>query len=416
MRSLAALRLQPKPRDDDAPANDAGNVSFRLNERLAALADAPRGKSRPAETPFDEVPRSEAGAPIADKKPQDYTDEDWAELERCMDAYFKTNVDILASGITRTRTTDIGEFAGYYSDRLDEKFPFAKDQEIRAKIDGYFREISQCIRGLAYWRTLLLVVTMGLLIASVQYLSPWARDAAGAALAAATGSFLSGDRLLWLGIGGSVIVYFVLWFILTTQAQRRVFSRSNAFQSDLQQYEVKKLYTTYVQIPSMIMVARRRRQKSTQETNLAVTAIERYVRLMVWIPKRVEYYEKAFEVRYWRMLDHDFLVNAAYWAVCIVLILAFLIGLSGLLPAGAASVSGGSLVFVLGLAAAFCFAASLLAPSFFNGLKVAGRRQLEGELNIRNWTRFGKFDMHNALADIVGDQVKEVHHAEDQIR
>jgi glutathione S-transferase len=207
--------------------------------------------------------------------------------------------------------------------------------------------------------------------------------------------------------------------MITFGTKARLQGLCSTFQSDYQQSDVKKLYSTYIQIPQAIVVARRRRHKSAEETNIAVQKTERFSRYMTWLAKRVEYYEKAFEVRFWRLLDHDFIANTTYSVAAFVFVGIFWAAFGDFVNANLpiATPVGTFPLNQVGVAAAVTlYVLSFFVLSSIPSFNVGSKEQLEEWLKIKNWTRYSKFDLHNAVADLVGDQVKEIHHAEDQIR
>lgn len=406
----------------DSPDSDlrhGGSASFSGATTVAAA-------SAPIEVDPDEV-GGPAGQRLDGKKPSDYTDREWADLEGHMAAYFKSDVDILANStreLGAQRWVSILRFARYYMRRLDEKFPSPDDDAVRNKMNKFFAAVLRATDFLLIARIFLLTgsyAVIALLAASLfpKGAAPAEARPAVENAAAAGAMELTPEMIFLYGVGLLLVVYVVIWIITTMGTKSRLQALCSSFQSDFQQSDVKKLFNAYLQTPNSIVVARRRRQKSADETNVAVMKIERYTRYMVWLAKRVEYYEKAFEVRFWRMLDHDFWANLSYSTAAVVFVGIFWVMFGRMVDAERELPVFGAKVpleeFGVGVAVGI-YVLSFFVLSRIPSLRVASTEQLEEWLKIKNWTRYSKFDLHNGVADLVGDQVKEVHHAEDQIR
>jgi hypothetical protein len=216
----------------------------------------------------------------------------------------------------------------------------------------------------------------------------------------------------------SVVTFFLLvWMYLTSRTVASMTRLCGKFQSDYQQGDVKKIYYSYSQSWSNINDARRRRQRTSTESAASVLRIERYSRLLVWLAKRAEYYEDLFQVKYREHLHNDALNNSLFF------LFASMLGGLALLVLNAFVLDGSRFWFLAYQVSIFWYSLFWLAAYFFivyfifprfDAQTVGSPQQLADWLEIKNWTRSSKFALHDEVAKVVGKQIQEIHHAEDQ--
>jgi hypothetical protein len=222
-----------------------------------------------------------------------------------------------------------------------------------------------------------------------------------------------------LALGVVAVIYGLAWFLTLHSARRRNDTLYSTFQTRYQLGTVARMYDRYKGTHDLISTTRLRPPHTPpEEAQRLVRRIERFVALMTWIAKRVEYYEKRFEVEHWRLLAHHFALNLLYYLIVIALLAGYVAALSQYTDTTAVVAFDSTRLTVFDLSAGLGAVLTLLPffLGFFQAFGVGGRREFEEGLGVSKWIRYSTFNLHNSLSKAVGDQVRRIHQEEDRPR
>lgn len=381
-----------------------------------------------------------------DRPTASLTEDEWKSLESHMAAYFGAHIDILADKahdlFGGERFVGLWKFASKYRYGLDKKFPYPADQVVRDQIDALFDGLRRTARSLFQGRLILLLGLLSLLFwatATFYPPSPAVNPAPGAqtTITAPTGESTAAapsESNIKLGetAGGTMntsdlypgalvliaVFYALFWAGGLNISKRRNHQLYATFQSQYQIGAVARMFDRYNRTHDLIQSTRLRPPHTpTPEAQRLVKQIERFAALMVWIAKRVEYYEKRMEVDHWRLLAHHFVLNVTYYAFLVVLLAAYVGSLNAFTDTAATLAMAPQVKVVwlaTGLGAFLTFLPFVLG--FFESFGAGGQKEFEDGLGIKTWIRYATFNLHQGIAKVVGDQVRRIHQEEDRPR
>ncbi len=405
--------------------------SFQINTAEAA-AEYPVEESV-AQTSVAEVegePTVGAATPLTDvdlddSPPISYSEDEWQALETHMAAYFNSDTDILAQSVPGQRFVGKWRFVAKYLQAIDKKFPYKADKNVRGRMDGFFQKLDESAENLLRWRVGWLVASLGVLyLCALSFswrerppASPQASAGAGQlerlTQAAADANLVSTDVLFLVVVFFVCIASFQAWWARTESTQRANLNLQNEFQAFYQFTKVFPLHGRYMATRNDIAITSPRpKDAKEEELQAIVLKIERLVKNMVWTAKRVEYYEKRFEVSYWLMMHRHMQLNAAQIGLFAGLIFAYLWGVTLIVgPSFSLNVVGVDIplqlfLWELGVIVAL---GSILLSEF---KPVDDSKAVKQGLRVGDWTRFSAFNLHGELANVVGDQIRRIHQEE----
>ncbi len=375
-------------------------------------------------------------ASFDDRPTASFTETEWEILENHMAAYFNGDTDVVAAKASDIfggqRFVGLWKFAKKYRYGLDKKFPYQGDQLVRNQIDALFDGLKAASRRLFWHRTVLLILFLVSLFATTWATYPPASPLTGADQSAqaaapddpgtiqrAQGTTIELAELYPAALGLISAFYLLFWYNALTQATRRNHVLYTTFQSEYQLRTVARMLGRYMGTHDLISTTRLRPPHTpTTEAQRLVKQIERFVALMTWIANRVEYYEKRFEVDHWRLLSHHFVLGLVYYAILLILLVAYIAALWFFTDGAKTVTLAGVSLSVFSLSAGLGAVLTLLpfVLGFSEAFGSGGRKEFESGLGIATWIRFSTFNLHKNLAKVVGDQVRRIHQEEDRQR
>ena len=306
-----------------------------------------------------------------------------ADLERKIDLYFNTPLEIFPFSETRSKPK---RFYDFYEEAIAQRFP--DDQDIRDWVSRYTRDFFGALGRYVVVKRVCALVALGVIGALMLY---------GPTLLA---TFQSNQ---WLEVLATMVamaaiygVYFGVSALIYNQYKISLENRSYALSRLITQrtQELQRLFTQVKALPD---------QAETKFSNDGESwgARSSYlVRLLMWVAARMEYLEKFIQVEMWRVRRERYWLN---W-LALVLVSLIVLGWVGWVAfasfggpsapvegEGPARVlQGFSLIFGLWLAVS----SYLLWQTPINLV----RDTLESD----SWIRFADLDIDNAI----GDQVR----------
>ena len=306
-----------------------------------------------------------------------------ADLERRIDLYFNTPLEIFPFSETRRKPK---RFYDFNEGVIAERFP--DDQDIRDWVSLFTREFFGALGRYVLVKRLVALVSLGVI---------------GALMLLGPGLMARGQSDPWVEVLATMFamavvygVYFGVSALIYSQYKISLENRSYALSRLITQrsQELQRLFTQVKALPD---------QAETKFGNDGVSWGERssyLVRLLMWVAARMEYLEKFIQVEMWRVRRERYWLN---W-LALVLVGLIILGWIGWVATasfiwGPAPVEGEMPARVL-QGFALVLGLWLAVSSYF--LWQTPLNLVRDTLESDSWIRFADLDLDNAI----GDQVR----------
>lgn len=360
----------------------------------------------------------------------------WQSIEEDIDSYFNTDITLIrVPAKPLLWPPDPEHYDVEFAKFIDERFPRSEDAEVREAVDRLIGQLKQkksdkdrrlrsAVSGFAI--SLFGLWFLGLFILAVSR---------KAGVGGEMGSTLDS---LPVPISTSVLVLCLLIFGLTAtryvmlnqqlkvlrlEFDRDIYETIAKFGSKMQ-FASDQIWKLYDKSSAWINSLRMPATKSAEDQQIARSRVTRCAKVLIWLEKKIEYYEQRIESSVWAYYRWEHYENfkLSVNAISQMFIISFIGVVAatatrmiflefGLAPGDAATLG---LVTILGA----LFLAFVQWYKRVERILLTGKAYLDEEmpfwskLHAGNWKRKSEFQLQNFVSTVLDDQIREIHRLE----